>query len=377
MTTRDEARTEDVKIMELPTQQEEEESPTHSKITIALTCATATTVSVTMVLLNKAIILNIPFGGGLVLIQNAATILLIQTYRLGSGPDGISWRSIWNNIPCAVLFGLSTFTSIQSLAYLSVTAFTIFRNTQSILAFPMDYMLRGERLKPVSVYLLFTILLGTCAYCGRDIRANTNGIIWAAANLVSTTLYTILTKIRLNTDAKTSTLAHTLDLAWYNNVLSLPIVGAAAAMQAIYTISSTPLIRPGCGVYCWIMVAISCFSGCAMSVVSLKTQTLMTPTSFLTFNNLNKIPAMLISAAIWPELETADTTQEIMGVVLSIFGGYLFAVSKKGDVNPFALLASGAMSIALIPLIVLSEMAEEQRHLVMKALLNSTNTTQP
>ena len=110
-----------------------------------------------------------------------------------------------------------------------------------------------------------------------------------------------------------------------------------------------------------------------MSVVSLKTQTLMTPTSFLTFNNLNKIPAMLISAAIWPSLETANTTQEVMGVVLSILGGYLYAVSKKGDVHPFALFASAAMSIALIPLMVLGEMAEQQH---LKVLLNTTNTTE-
>jgi hypothetical protein len=94
-----------------------------------------------------------------------------------------------------------------------------------------------------------------------------------------------------------------------------------------------------------------------MSVIGLKTQALMSPVTYLTFNNLNKIPAMLISAAIWPHLETADTTQEIMGVVLTIYSGFLFALSKQGDVHPVALFISIAMSIAIIPLMVLGERA--------------------
>ena len=353
-------KTEDVTIMEVPEKGEEESSSTKAfKVTVAASCIAATTVSVAMIILNKAIVLNIPFGGGLVLMQNAATVLIVQLYRRGACPSDIECGSIMHNTPCAILFGMNTFTSIQSLSCLSITAFTILRNTQPILSFPLDYLLRGERQSKESILFLFTILLGTCAYCGKDMRANVEGILWTAAHLISTTLYTVLTKMRIESRAtKEKTLTQALDLAWYNNILSLPIVGAAAAVQAVY--ATQPLIRQTCGMHCWIMVAISCFGGCALSVVGLKTQSLMSPTSFLTFNNLNKIPAMLISTAIWPHLETADTTQEIMGIVVSILGGYLYALSKQGPVHPAAIFISVAMSSALVPLMVLGEMAERQ-----------------
>ena len=86
----------------------------------------------------------------------------------------------------------------------------------------------------------------------------------------------------------------------------------------------------------------------------------MSPVTFLVFNNLNKIPAILISTALWPHLETANTTQEIMGIVLSLYGGFLYSLSKQGDVHPAALFISAALSIALIPLMVLGELAEQR-----------------
>ena len=355
-------KTEEVTIiMEVP-EKEEESATTAFKVTMAASCIAATTVSVAMIILNKAIVLNIPFGGGLVLMQNAATVLIVQLYRRGACPSDIECGSIMHNTPCAILFGMNTFTSIQSLSFLSITAFTILRNTQPILSFPLDYLLRGERQRKDSIFFLFTILLGTCAYCGKDMRANVEGILWTAAHLLSTTLYTVLTKMRMESRVtkENNTLTQALDLAWYNNILSLPIVGAAAATQAVFMSATQPLIRQTCGMHCWVMVAISCFGGCALSVVGLKTQSLMSPTSFLTFNNLNKIPAMLISTAIWPHLETADTTQEIMGIVVSILGGYLYALSKQGPVHPAAIFISVAMSSALVPLMVLGEMAERQ-----------------
>jgi hypothetical protein len=299
-----------------------------------------------------------------VLLQNTATIILVQSYKGCRVPKDIGWQAIREATPCALLFGINTFTSMISLTYLSVTAFTILKNTQSILSYPLDYYVRGEKLKPVSIYLLFTVLLGTCAYCGRDLRANLNGLVWALAHLISSTVYAVLTKMRLQADGDTNDkLTQALDLAWYNNALSTPIVAGAAALQA-FTLRE-PLIKAVCGLHCWIMIAISCFGGCAMSVTSLRTQGLMSPVTFLVFNNLNKIPAILISTALWPQLETANTTQEIMGIVLSLYGGFLYSLSKQGDVNPAALFISAALSIAIIPLVVLGELAEQRNAQVL------------
>jgi hypothetical protein len=334
-----------------PKSEEDTESNVQPRIIIT-TCVASTTVSVAMLLLNKAIILSIPFSGGLVLLQNTVTILLVQSYLCLHRLD---LQTLRGSIPCALLFGINTFTSMQALLYLSVTAFTILRNTQSILSYPLDYMLRGESLRPVSVFCLLTILLGTCAFCTKDLRANVEGIAWAAVHVLSSTLYAVLAKLRTERDEfKQDPLRRTLEMAWFNNMLSLPIIGAAAAIQAMYM--PQLIARSSCSTpFCWYTVALSCLGGCALSVIGLRTQSLLSPVMFLTFNNLNKIPAMLLSAAIWPHLETTDTAQEVLGIVLSIYGGYLFAVSKTAPVHPFAVFVAVALSVALVPLMVLGE----------------------
>ena len=360
---------------------------------IALICTMTTTVSVSMILINKALVLDIPFSGGLVLLQNAVTVLIVQLYGFCGCPKDFGWKSIRRHLLCAVLFGANTYTSMQALSFLSVTAFTIFRNTQSIISYPIDYFMRGERLKPISLFLLFTILLGTCAFCGKGLRTNIEGIVWASAHVISSTLYAVLIKMRMEAedqkecdgssqvgkdadvcgeledphaseicikeeDIKDNKLTRTLEMVWFNNLLSLPIVGCAAGIQAAHMPSSM-LIRHS-GVLSWILVALSCLGGCAMSIIGLKTQALLSPVTFLLFNNLNKIPAMLISAVIWPHLETADTIQEIMGIVLSLLGGFLFALSKQNNVHFVALFVVVAISVAIVPLMVLGELADQR-----------------
>lgn len=356
--------TEDVKVIT------DEKAPT-STAEIFLACSMSAVVSVAMIILNKAIIHYIPFSGGLVLLQNSATVLLVLILKRFHRPQDLSWKCVLTNLPCAVLFGTNMFTSMQALSYLSVTAFTVLRNTQSILSYPLDYYMRGERLKPLSIYFLFTILLGTCAYCSHDMRGNIDGIAWAAAHLVSTTFYAVLTKMRLQDEKDSENkLTRTLDMALFNNILSAPVVGAVAAIQAVYM--TTPLIRQECGVDCCIMVGVSCFGGCAMSLTGLNTQMLLSPVTYLTFNNLNKIPAMLISTVIWPKIEMTDSIPEIMGILLSIYGGLLYALSKQGDVHPIAIFSSVAICVALIPLVVLSELATQQQSNTALVVLNQT-----
>jgi drug/metabolite transporter (DMT)-like permease len=356
---------------------------------IAVTCAITTTVSVSMILINKALVLDIQFSGGLVLLQNAVTVLIVQVYDSCGCPRDLGRKSIRAHLLCAMLFGANTYTSMQALSFLSVTAFTIFRNTQSIVSYPLDYFMRGEKLKPVSIYLLFTILLGTCAFCGKGLRTNVEGIAWASAHVVSSTLYAVFIKMRIEAEGQAeptpvgedkgacaegphvsqiciemedvkqqSQLTRTLEIVWYNNLLSLPIVACAAGIQAA-RMPSSMLVRHA-GALCLSLVALSCLGGCAMSIVGLKTQALLSPVTFLLFNNLNKIPATLISAVIWPHLETADTVQEIMGIVLSLIGGFLFALSKQGEVHFLALCAVTAISVAIVPLMVLGELADQR-----------------
>jgi len=47
--------------------------------------------------------------------------------------------------PCAVLFFINLYSSLQSLIFISVSTFTVLRNTKPLLAVCMDFVLRGKK----------------------------------------------------------------------------------------------------------------------------------------------------------------------------------------------------------------------------------------
>ena len=324
--------------------------PHHVVQYISLVCICATVASVSMMLLNKAIISVWPFSAVLILIQNMVTVCLIQ--MLCSTPRHLEFNSIVRYAPCSMLFAINTFTSMQALSFLSVTTFTIFRNTQAILSYPLDYVLRGEALRTQSVYFLILILFGTCAYCSHDLPdASIAGCLWAAAHVVSTTVCAVTTKITLEGHSPDVAEQAMLDLAWLNNILSIPILAPIAAVQlqnnTAFILSTEAASASG---PLSLLVILSCFGGCVLSICSIRVQALLTPVTYLTFNNLNKIPAMLLSTIIWPSPHAASP-QEIIGIVLSVYGGYLYALSKEHEVHWVLLLTSAAIVATLVPLL--------------------------
>lgn len=79
-------------------------------------------------------------------------------------------------------------------------------------------------------------------------------------------------------------------------------------------------------VYCYGTLLISCLGGFFVSVTGFQAQNVLTPTSWLTLNNLSKIPAIVLSCYFW---NVTLGSVELSGLSLSLTAGYLYALSRQ------------------------------------------------
>ena len=80
------------------------------------------------------------------------------------------------------------------MAYLSVPTFTILRNTQTIIAVGMSYVLHREITSADSIMFLMAVLAGTVLYCWSDVNFHAVGYAWALVHVMSMSLYAVLVK---------------------------------------------------------------------------------------------------------------------------------------------------------------------------------------
>jgi drug/metabolite transporter (DMT)-like permease len=105
--------------------------------------------SVGMILVNKAAVSVLSHAGFLLLLQNLVTILLVWSLY----PEvAASLKKSWRWFPCAILFSLNIFSSLQCLYFVSVATFTVLRNTQPIIAAGIDHSFRREITRPERIF---------------------------------------------------------------------------------------------------------------------------------------------------------------------------------------------------------------------------------
>ena len=283
--------------------------------------------SISMILLNKWVVQVYPYSATLLILQNCATIALLWAKN---PQQKLEKETLQAWLPCAVIFCVNIFSSMESLTSISVPTFTIFRNTQPLIAVALDFWLRKQSITYASFHFLVMVLIGAVIYCKHDTNVSLYGYVWAAVHVLSMSLYSVVVK------SKCETLNLSVsDMSMYNNVLSLPVLlllGLASHVAQRDSGNSQLDASYLCvTVYlCVLPILISCVAGYAMSLAGFNAQKAMSPISFLTLNNLSKIPAIIISVFLF---NTVLTMTAIYGMGVSMIAGYLYALSRQQDIS--------------------------------------------
>jgi drug/metabolite transporter (DMT)-like permease len=279
--------------------------------------------SIAMIILNKAAAVSFPHVAILLVFQNLATILILA---MTSDIKPLSLETSLRWLPCAFLFCVNLFSSLQSLVFISVSTFTVLRNTQPLIAVAIDFVLRGQTTKAENVVYLMEILVGAILYCSHDMNFDLRGYCWAALHGLSMTCYSIIVK------AKCSDLALSApDMSYYNNVLSIPGLVVVGALEPLFRMGADANVVKdvfACGTQTWcsLVILLSCLGGYCVSVSGFQAQQVMSPTSWLCLNNFSKIPAIVISYVLFGGYFSAAT---VHGMLISVGCAYLYSVASK------------------------------------------------
>jgi drug/metabolite transporter (DMT)-like permease len=279
--------------------------------------------SISMILLNKAVVVLFPFSAFVLILQNAVTIFLLKSQNMELGfslQTALSWT------PCVLLFCINTYSSLRALTYISVPTFTVFRNIQPLISSVLDFLVRNEKISSRSVAFLCIIICGAYLYAHNDLEYNVNGYTWSLIHIISMSFYSVSVKLSFE-----KLKLKPVEMSWYNNIMSLGILTGLACYEFLQETPTTRILsslkKCSADGICRIILAASCVGGYFVSVTGFNAQEALTPTSWLTLNNLSKIPALIISCIIW---NVNINMLEVIGMAISLTGGYLYAMERQG-----------------------------------------------
>ena len=272
--------------------------------------------SVVLTILNKLVLDQFRSVVNVLAIQMLVCVLLLKISTRSLAVDYLKLKIL---LPCALLFCVNCYTSTQAIAALNVPTFNVIRNMQCFMSCPLDYAVRNVRVSWYAFFSLLVVLAGSIIYCYDAFIVNTWGFAWGFANILGVCIYTIVIKTKFSQFGP-------VELAWYNNIGSLPII----AILAIYTNIASPDCRKesqacftslSCAGFL-VLSSVGCF---ILSVSSFYSQEIMSPITWLLLNNINKIPSAVISYMIW---SIKLTMLDLAGLLVSLVGGVMYSVTK-------------------------------------------------
>lgn len=275
--------------------------------------------STLMVFTNKSISSHFTSFPLVLIIQSIFTFLSVMIWKLN-----VSWNlstaKKW--FPCAILFGFNLYSSMAALKYMHVSTFMVVRNMQPILVSVLNYALYKKTIAISSVFYLFIAFGGSCVYSSKHFWLNFQGSLWAVLNTISMSLYVIAVKEKNETMQM-----ETLDMVFYNNAISSILFVCVFLLESNATsFGTTFLLINDCYYnknYCFFKIFFSCIVGFALSIAGMECQKILSPTSWLTYNNFVKLLIITLSCYTWELI--LDQTEKL-GLILSFCGIILYGM---------------------------------------------------
>lgn len=275
--------------------------------------------SVAMILLNKGVMMEFQEPVVVVLLQNVSTLVILQAFTESSVfalnlDDARRWSL------CALLFCVNLVTSLMSLAFIRAPTFMVIRNVQPILSCAVEWTMQRPTESLGDLQFLFCILVGAVVYASNDLTFHAAGYAWAAVHVGSATAYAII--VRRRQDEMAITVPY---MSMYNNVLSIPL------LSMILLLDMPKISVDRIADSTWGLLLATCVCAAAISTSGFAAQKLVSPTSWLAINNMTKIPAIILSYAIFGGIPSFAM---LFGMAVSLASGYCYALSRINEAPP-------------------------------------------
>ena len=277
--------------------------------------------SVGMLLVNKCAFTGSSFNSGLILGQNFGTCLLAlgicclaPSFRFSpSMSKVVTWA------PQVLLFVGTIVSSAAALAIVNVPTFSVFRNSSSLVVAVLEYFILKKTVSLYQSTFLVLSVFGAVVYGWGDLQFSARGYLYSALHVVIASMSAVAVK-KLNVQFSSS-----LEMSFYNNLLSLPLLFIFAAYE--YHASSSQIIirNQQCA-------AASVPAAFLISLSALISQKLLSATSWMALNNFNKIPVLVLSQFIFSDTYSIF---QACGLATSVVAsaGYSFSSSMAPGIT--------------------------------------------
>ena len=295
-------------------------------LTLLLYCVSGTLLT----LVNKLAIIVFPYTNMLLVLQNSVAVLLLLMHfyffplESQSLPAlNIDILKIW--IPVVLLFVTMLTSSLFALLYVSVPTLIVIRNLSTLVVAVLEYFILGNKIDALSIATLLGMIIGAIFYAMHDLTFSIQGYAWLCVNIIGTSVYQVYIKKVVNMPIMKDNGA--IVMSYYNNLISLPILvilaaitGESKALFAYFQLIYLPEIKSIC------VVLLSCLFGFLLSTSAFALNKLISPTSIMVANNVNKFSLIILSEIFLQS--TLDITASI-GAIFVLFCGWLYSQTKE------------------------------------------------
>ncbi|UJR20076.1 hypothetical protein I4U23_023208 [Adineta vaga] len=288
-----------------------------------------------LTLFNKLTIIRFPYTNILLILQNTfAVILLIfcsQCFRstFGSLPRlNRMVFQVW--LPLVILFVLMLISSLIALIYVSVPTVIVMRNLTTLFVSLLEYLFLKHKTTRFSLVILIGMLCAAILYAKHDFTFNIRGYIWLGVNILSTSIYQIYIKKIIHLVYFEN--IGSIGMSYYNNLLSLPLLWIIACgtgeFKRLIMDSNYEMISI-------LLIIISSILGFLLSISAFTLNKLISATSMMVANNVNKFSVILLSELFIKS--TLDLVASI-GAISVLCLGWLYSQTTKSTLKTICLI---------------------------------------
>lgn len=307
-----------------------ETTSNHINIKVVLTLLLYCVSGTLLTLVNKLAIAVFPFTNTLLVLQNGVAVILLLIHFYFSPPVSETWPSlsldilkIW--LPVVLLFVTMLTSSLFALFYVSVPTLIVIRNLSTLSVAILEYFILGNKIDSLSIATLLGMIVGAIFYAMHDLTFSIQGYAWLCVNIIGTSVYQVHIKKVVNMPIMKDHGA--IGMSYYNNLISLPILiilacimGESKASFSFLKSMYLPEIKSIC------VVLLSCLFGFLLSTSAFALNKLISPTSIMVANNVNKFSLIILSELFVQS--TLDVTASI-GAIFVLFCGWLYSQTKE------------------------------------------------
>lgn len=252
-------------------------------------------------------------------------------------------------------------SSLMSLKYVSVVrlmrcdlvvhlgdllkvTLTIIRNGTTLVVAAADSIYLKQRIHLITIWTLLGILFGSIVYGWSDVNFHPVGYFWLTINVLSTSAYQVY--VKKLTELKLSAFG----MVYYNNLLSLPFffvlaiaTGEMAALREAQSFAN--LTTEG-----WAILVLSCLLGFCISFSGFTLNLIVTATTLMVINNVNKIVFIILSEFFYQATLTATSAVGAV-IVLACSAAYSYFKLNPKELEGFESAGYKVLSVVLFILV--------------------------